>query len=58
MGWVVNAMPGHFTPEKDPVPIVLEAGWSPGSVWTGVENVATPGFDPRTVQPVSNRYTD
>jgi hypothetical protein len=25
----------HFTPGKDPVPIVQEAGWSPGPVWTG-----------------------
>jgi hypothetical protein len=25
----------HFTPGKDPVPIVKEAGWAPGPVWTG-----------------------
>ena len=25
----------HFTPRKDPVPIVQEAGWAPGPVWTG-----------------------
>ena len=25
----------HFTPEKDPVPILQEAGWDPGPVWTG-----------------------
>ena len=25
----------HFTPGKDPVPIVQEAGWAPGQVWTG-----------------------
>jgi len=24
----------HFTPGKDPVPIVQEAGWAPGPVWT------------------------
>ena len=24
-----------FTPRKDPVPIVQEAGWAPGPVWTG-----------------------
>jgi len=29
-----------FTPGKDPVPIVQEAGWVPGSVWTGAENHA------------------
>jgi hypothetical protein len=28
------------TPGKDPVPIVQEAGWAPGLVWTGAENVA------------------
>ena len=44
---------------KDPVPIVQEAGWAPGPVWTGAENLAPQtGFDPRTVQPVANRYTD
>jgi len=48
-----------FTPGKDPVPIVQEAGWAPGLVWTGVENITPPqGFDPRTVQPVASRYTD
>jgi len=35
-GWVVSSTPRpHFTPGKDPVPIVQEAGWAPGSVWTG-----------------------
>ena len=24
----------HFTPRKDPVPILQEAGWAPGPVWT------------------------
>ena len=32
--------PGRFTPRKDPVPIVQEAGWAPGPVWTGAENLA------------------
>ena len=44
---------------KDPVPIVQKAGWAPGPVWTGAENLAPPpGFDPWTVQPVASRYTD
>ena len=48
-----------FAPEKDPVPIVQEAGWAPGLVWTGAEILAPPpGFDPWTVQPVASRYTD
>ena len=25
----------HFTPGEDPVPILQEAGWAPGPVWTG-----------------------
>jgi len=35
-GWVVSStLRPHFTPGKDPVPIVQEAGWAPGSVCTG-----------------------
>ena len=35
-GWVVSSTPRpHFTPGKDPVPIVQEAGWAPGLVWKG-----------------------
>ena len=33
-----------FTPGKDPVPIVQEAGWAPGPVWTGAENLAATGI--------------
>ena len=36
--------PGHFTPRKDPVPTVQEAGWAPGPVWTGAENLAPTGI--------------
>ena len=33
---VVSSTPRpHFTPGKDPVPILQEAGWVPGPVWTG-----------------------
>jgi hypothetical protein len=39
-------------------PIVQEAGWAPGPVWTGAENLALSGFDPRTVQLVASCYTD
>ena len=47
------------TPRKDPVPIVQEAGWAPGPVWTSAENLSPPpGFDPQTVQPVASRFTD
>ena len=35
-GWVVSSTPRpHFTPGEDPVPILQEAGWAPGPVWTG-----------------------
>jgi len=34
--WVVSSRPQpHSTPGKDPVPILQEAGWVPGPVWTG-----------------------
>ena len=37
--------PGHsFPPGKDPVPIVQEAGWAPGPVWTGAENLGPTGI--------------
>ena len=32
--------PAALLPEKEPVPIVQEAGWDPGPVWTGAENFA------------------
>jgi hypothetical protein len=59
-GWGVNVTPRLlFTSRKDPVPVVQEAGWAPGPVCTGAENLAPPlGLDHRTVQPVASRYTD
>jgi len=33
--------PTASNPRKDPVPIVQEADWAPGSVWTGAENLET-----------------
>jgi hypothetical protein len=36
--------PAAFTPGKDPVPIAQEAGWTPGPVWTGAENLAPTGI--------------
>ena len=33
-----------FTPGKELVPIVQEAGWAPGLVWTGVEDLAPTGI--------------
>ena len=31
---VSSTLRPHFTPGIDPLPIVQEAGWAPGSVWT------------------------
>ena len=34
--WVVSSTPRlHFTPGKDPEPILQEAGWAPWLVWMG-----------------------
>jgi hypothetical protein len=44
-GWGVSVTPQPlFTPGKDPVPIVQEAGWGPGPVWTGAGNLAPTGI--------------
>jgi hypothetical protein len=55
VGWSMQR-PGRFTPRKrTPYVIYRGAGWAPGPVWTGAENLAPPpppGFDPRTVHPV------
>jgi len=43
--WVVKATPWPFYPrERDPVPIVREAVWAPGSVRTGAEILAPSGI--------------
>jgi hypothetical protein len=42
-GWL-TPRPGRFTPGNEPVPIVWEAGWAPGPVWTGAENLAPIGI--------------
>jgi hypothetical protein len=36
--------PAAFTSGKDPLPIVEEAGWPPGPVWIGAENLAITGI--------------
>ena len=41
----VSVMPRPlFTRGKDPAPIVQEAGWAPGPVRTGAENLTPTGF--------------
>jgi hypothetical protein len=45
MGWVVNSTPRPLYPrERDPVPIVYDAGWAPGPVWTAAKNLAPTGI--------------
>ena len=58
-GWS-TPRPGRFGPGKETrYPLYKEAKWTPGLVWTGAKNlVPSPGFDPRTVQPVASRCTD
>ena len=35
-GWVVSSTSRrHFTPGKNPIPILQETGWASGPVWTG-----------------------
>jgi hypothetical protein len=58
-GWVVIATPWPLYPrERAPVPIVQEAEWAPGPVWTVRKSSPPPGFDSRTMQPVASCYTD
>jgi hypothetical protein len=44
MGSVIEPRPGRFTPGKDPIPIVQEAGWALRPVWTGMEKLAPTGI--------------
>jgi hypothetical protein len=39
-GWS-TPRPGRFTPGKDPLLTVQEAGWAPGPEWTGAEKAPT-----------------
>jgi hypothetical protein len=50
--------PGRLLSQERPGTHLQEAGWAPGPVWIGAENLAPPGFVPRTVQPVVCHYTD
>jgi len=58
-GRAVSVTPwSRFTPGRDPVPSVQEAGWAPEPVWKGAKNLAPTGIRSRTIQPVASRYTD
>jgi len=59
MGWVVNATPRPLYPRERPGTHCI-AGWM--GPWAGLDgwgkSCPSPGFDPRTIQPVAIRYTD
>jgi hypothetical protein len=42
--WVFSTTPRPLYPGKDPVPILQEAWWTPGSVWTCGKNLAPTGI--------------
>jgi len=55
---VVNAtLRSFYLREEEPVPVLQEAGWAPGPVWTGEKISFLTGFDTRSVQPVASGYT-
>jgi hypothetical protein len=58
MGWGGQPhAPAASKPEKDPVPILQEAGYVPGPDWTGAENLVPTWIRSRTVESVVSRYT-
>ena len=59
--WVMLSMchaPAALYPRKDPVPIIQEVGWAPGSVWTGAENFARHRDSNPGPSSLASRYTD
>ena len=55
-GWGVSVTPRPlFTPGKDPVPIVQEAGWAPGLVWAGAGNLDPTGIRSSPDRPAHNQ---
>ena len=54
MGWVINATPRPIYPRERRGTHCI-GGWVDEC---GKSRPPTPGFDPRTFQPVDSRYTD
>jgi hypothetical protein len=51
--------PAALPPGKDAIPIIQEADLGSGPVWTAQKiSLPPPGFDPQTIQPIVNYYTD
>jgi hypothetical protein len=59
-GWVVSTTlrSFHFRERTGTHHAHRESWMGPGPVCTGAENLPRPGFDPRTVQPVTSRSAD
>jgi hypothetical protein len=57
MGGWSTPRPGRFTRGNDRVPILQKAGWTPGPVWTGAENLAPTWIRPPD-QLVASPYVD
>ena len=54
-GWVVSStLRPHFTPRKDPVPILQEVGWAPGPVWT--DGKSRPHLDSIPDRPARSQF--
>ena len=57
-GWS-TPRPGRFTPEKETwYPLYRRLGGPQGRSGPARKISPPPGFDPRTVQPATSRYTD
>jgi hypothetical protein len=56
-GWSMPC-PCCFTPRKNPLPILQQAGWVSRPVWTVHKNSPTPGFKSQTIQHIVSRCTD
>jgi hypothetical protein len=50
--------PAAFTPRKDLIPVLQEAGWVPGPVWTGAGNLASTGIRSLNLPALASRYND
>jgi hypothetical protein len=50
--------PTAFYAGDENVPILQGAEWDPQPLWKGVEKLATPGFEIRTVHPAVSSYID
>jgi hypothetical protein len=42
--WSATRPGRSLPPGKDPVPVLQEAEWAPGAVWTGAKNVTPIGM--------------